>query len=275
VADPDRRELFLSLGCAIENLMVAAEQFGYRHTVVYLPHWPDEEVVAVLAFRPGTRGTPERKGLTLDTLLARRSAHGRFTDRQVSATDMEALRRCLADPDLELSFATQPERRRTVERLHRLGHEITLADPAFRAELAEWVESGAFGTPWPVAKLRGAAIASGGIARQLARLDETAVGSAPLLVLLSSREDDRGAQIRSGQLLERLWLAATSRGLGVQPLSAALEVPRLRLRLSSVMWAELPWAQQLVRIGHPRRQSRHRTPRLPIDEVLDSPEPAL
>ena len=35
VADPDRRELFLSVGCAVENLVVAAEHYGYATTVTY------------------------------------------------------------------------------------------------------------------------------------------------------------------------------------------------------------------------------------------------
>lgn len=35
VADPDRRELFVSLGCAVENLVVAAEEFGFDPTVAY------------------------------------------------------------------------------------------------------------------------------------------------------------------------------------------------------------------------------------------------
>ena len=272
VADPDRRELYLSLGCAIENLIVAAEQFGYRHTVVYQPVSPDEEVAAALAFRPGGRGSAERRGLTLNTLLARRSAHGRFTERELSAADMDALRLCLADRDLDLSFATEPERRRALQGLHRLGHEIALADPGYRRELADWVEGGAFGTPWPVSKFGGAAIASGRMARQLARLDALAVGSAPLLMLISSREDDRQSQIRSGQLLERLWLAATARDLGFQSLSAALATRSLRAGLSSVMDARLPWAQQLVRVGHPRRRPGHRTPRRPLDDVIDPPE---
>jgi hypothetical protein len=109
------------------------------------------------------------------------------------------------------------------------------------------------------------------MAHQLARLDAIAVGSAPMLGLISSRDDDRPSQIRSGQLLERLWLTATARGLGLQPLSAALEVPNLRLELTRVMDARCPWAQQLVRIGHPRGGSAHRTPRRPLDGLIDPP----
>lgn len=272
VADRDRRELYLSLGCAIENLIVAAEQFGLRHTAVYLPGWPDERVAALLAFRPGGRVSTERRGLTLDALLARRSAHGRFADREVSSADLAALQRCLAQDDLELSFVTAPDRRRAVQTLHRTAHESLLADPDYRGELADWVAAGAFGTPWPVSRVGGAAIAAERVARYLARLDAVALGSAPLLALVSSLEDDRVSQIRSGQLLERFWLAATARGLALQPLSAALAVPRLRLELSHAIGARLPWAQQLVRIGYPRRSSSHRTPRRPLDEVIDPPE---
>jgi nitroreductase len=37
VADRGRRELYISLGCALENLLVAGEQFGFSHEVSYFP----------------------------------------------------------------------------------------------------------------------------------------------------------------------------------------------------------------------------------------------
>jgi nitroreductase len=37
VADPDRRELYISIGCALENLLVAAEHFGLGHGIAYFP----------------------------------------------------------------------------------------------------------------------------------------------------------------------------------------------------------------------------------------------
>ena len=35
VADPDQRELYISVGCALENLLIAAEHFGYGHQVAF------------------------------------------------------------------------------------------------------------------------------------------------------------------------------------------------------------------------------------------------
>ncbi|HEY7502927.1 MAG TPA: hypothetical protein VH700_02420 [Gemmatimonadales bacterium] len=271
VADDDRRELYLSLGCAIENLLVAAEQFGFRHSTVYLPHHPDELVAATIAFQPGGSRSAERRGLSLQAILARRTARGRFSDQAVSQDDTLALQRCVTEPELELSILVDQERRREIEALHQSAIETALADPAFRGELAEWVGAGAFGTPWPLSRIGRLAIESELLAHHLAKLDRIAVRSAPLLALISSREDDRPSQVRSGQALERIWLTATSRGLGLQPLSAALEVPMSRWDLSRLMDARLPWAQQLVRIGHPRGESVHRTPRLPLDSVVVRP----
>ena len=34
-ADTDQRELFISVGCALENLLIAAEHFGYIHHLGY------------------------------------------------------------------------------------------------------------------------------------------------------------------------------------------------------------------------------------------------
>jgi hypothetical protein len=275
VADADRRELYLSLGCALENLLVAAEQLGFRCSVLYQPDAPDEQVAAAISFHSGGHRSPERAGLSVDTIVARRAAHGRFSRAPVSGQDRLALERCATDIGVELTFITDPEIRASVGQLHRRAHDMLLADPAFRQELAGWIGEGAFGTPWPFSRLGGLAVGNEAVARQLARLDAIALESSPLLALISSAHDHRPAQVMSGQLLERLWLTATSRELGLQPLSATLEVPELRARLTALTCAPLPWAQQLVRIGHPRKRSGHRTPRRSIDEVIDPVEPGV
>jgi hypothetical protein len=49
ISDPDRRELYIGVGCALENLVVAAEHFGFQHCVSYFPHrWHSEVVASVV-----------------------------------------------------------------------------------------------------------------------------------------------------------------------------------------------------------------------------------
>ena len=49
VADSDQREMYISVGCALENLLVAAEHFGYSHDVSY----DEEEQAVVVHYRFG------------------------------------------------------------------------------------------------------------------------------------------------------------------------------------------------------------------------------
>jgi len=58
VADPHARELHISLGCAVENLLVAAEHFGYRHHVEYFPGSPGD-VACQITLEPSARAQRE------------------------------------------------------------------------------------------------------------------------------------------------------------------------------------------------------------------------
>src|SRR5690348_11351535 len=71
VSDPDKRELYISLGCALENLLVAAERHGFGHEVTYFPEDGNEEFVAHVALAPGQVPSPCRAGIPLETILRR------------------------------------------------------------------------------------------------------------------------------------------------------------------------------------------------------------
>ena len=58
VADADQRELYIGLGCALENLLVAAEHFGYSYRVIYLPE--NEDSVASINLIPNGEPSPIR-----------------------------------------------------------------------------------------------------------------------------------------------------------------------------------------------------------------------
>jgi hypothetical protein len=92
--------------------------------------------------------------------------------------------------------------------------------------------------------------------------------SAPLIGMISARKDDRTSQVRAGQALERMWLHATRRGIALQPMSQALEVPALRAELARVI-PEPGWIpEQVFRIGYAAFPDPKHTPRRTLDQVL-------
>lgn len=77
---------------------------------------------------------------------------------------------------------------------------------------------------------------------------------------------DMLAQVCAGQVVERLYLAATLRGLALQPVSQILEAVDTRDEVGALVGhAVVPI--QPFRLGH-ASSSRTHTPRRPLDEVL-------
>ncbi|MFN2373035.1 MAG: nitroreductase family protein [Cyclonatronaceae bacterium] len=59
--DPDKRYLFISLGCAVENLIIAADHAGFQSSVQYR-HYPDEKLTtASVQIKTGTGKQPVQK----------------------------------------------------------------------------------------------------------------------------------------------------------------------------------------------------------------------
>ncbi len=90
VADPHQRELYISLGCALENLLVAAEHFGFSHEVTYFPTPEDDRLVATVAFSTG--------GTVAQLASASRSTRSRSAATTTACSDQACLGRPQAAP---------------------------------------------------------------------------------------------------------------------------------------------------------------------------------
>jgi hypothetical protein len=51
--DPTNRTLYMSLGCAITNLLIAGEHFGFDYKLDYFPQGLDSNLVADVKFKKG------------------------------------------------------------------------------------------------------------------------------------------------------------------------------------------------------------------------------
>lgn len=268
VSDRGRRELYISLGCALENLLVAAEQFGFRHTVHYFPQPSNEELAATVVFQPGGEVSDNRTGIALHSITARHTHRGLYQDEPIVEEVRRRLLNCCNDPDLRMDLTDDPAIRSRVLELNLHADEMEFADPEFRKELGYWVAKGLFGGPRLLSRLAGTLFARINLGGAIGKRNAAVLSSAPLIGLISTRLDDRTSQVRTGQMLERLWLRATSIGLALQPMSQALEIPSLRGELALVIGDGSWMPQQLFRIGYPMACEKGHTTRRSLDQVL-------
>ncbi len=268
VADPRRRELYISIGCALENLLVAAEHFGFGHGIAYFPERSAPDLVATVTFEPGGTPSEARAGATLAVILRRHNDDGVFRPGLVPEYLRLRLLACCTEPDLQVLLTDDVPFRRWIEALTLEADRVELADPAFRRELKHWIRRGVFGPRPSEAALEHTATAEIDPAGSVAQRDHALVESAALLGLICATGDSPFLHVRTGQLFERLWLTATALGMSVNPMSQTMRHLRLRAIVEELLPSPGWTPQHLFRVGFGSSERTARTPRRPLDDVV-------
>ena len=267
VADPDRRELYISLGCALENLLIAVEHFGYGHDVRLCPEGPESDLAATVRLLPRREPAAQRPVWMFPEISSRHTNHGRYEARPIPADVRRGLEDCCVDDGVRLFLVDDPARRRQADLLVTRADATQFARPEYRQELAHWIGEGVFGLPWVLAKLGQIAGSYLELGQAAYRPDAELLMHSPLLGVLTSERDDAESQLRVGQAFERIYLATSAQSIGIQPLSQAVQVPAIREELSRLLPAGAGGPQQPFRLGYAERVLDH-TPRRPLSEVL-------
>jgi hypothetical protein len=267
VADDDQRELHISVGCALENLLVAAERFGLSHHCVLLPNTDDPSLAATVKFHESETTASCRPSTLFDMITVRHTNHQRYQDRVIPNDVLQLAHESCREEGIRLYLTSDPEIRRQVDALVIQADAIEFADPAFREELAFWIGQGAFGTGWLMSKIGKLAVSYIDIGKSQGKKDSEILMSSPTLGLISSERDGRKSQLQVGQVYQRISLLVASYGIWCQPISQIVQIPELKAKLNSLMPESGLIAQHPFRIGYASAETQ-RTPRRPVEEVL-------
>jgi nitroreductase len=268
IADPNRRELYISLGCALENLLVAAEHFGFRHGVSYFPDPGNEGLAATVLFAPGGAPAEARAGATLNAILQRHNDNSLLRPIPLPERMIHRLTSCCVEEDLRVHLTGDRHFRRWIDALTLEADRIEFADPAFRRELGHWIGQGVFGASPVLARVERVAVSGLDLGDAVAQQDHAIVESAALLGLICATGDSHLVHVRVGQLFERLWLTATAMGLAIHPMSQTMRRKELRAAVEELVPSPGWKPQHLFRLGFSGRRDERHTPRHPVDDVI-------
>ena len=268
--DPDQRFAMMSLGAALENLLVAARAWGLQPAVQYLPFGATVRrgaslVAARITWLPGEQ---QRDRQLFAALPARRSNPNHYGGRTITMQHRAELLAQVPE-DLRLHWLDDRGEIRKVARLVREATETMADDDRAQAERFGWLrlsDSSARRTGDGVTPDR---IGLGGplgwlAARALhprsrfhgwgtgswAHDTEDAVQSSGALALLTAPARGDATAIVAGQAYERLALHAAAAGLAQQPLTAPIESANHRAELARRFGAPGEEPLLLVRLGH-------------------------
>lgn len=270
VVDPDDHHLFVSLGCAAENLHIAATATG-RPGALSLDEGGARYVMG--------RG-PERAEALFAAIPARRSSRTLYDARPVANRQLETLRRAAELPGVRLVLLTDRLRLDQARDLIVAGNEAQMTDPAFMAELKHWLRfnpadamrtgdglySAASGNPILPGRLGGIAFDRFfGAAAENARYARQIDSSSGLAVFLAERPD-RTHWMTVGRACQRFMLAATALDLRCAFVNQPVEVAGLRPALAALVGEPGLRPDLVLRFG--RGPVLPFSPRRPVASVL-------
>lgn len=278
VVDGDGRELFISLGCAVENLCLAAAEKGYEATVVSMGA---EGVTIALAFS---------SGITVDPLAAqiglRQTHRGVYTGRPIPRPVIEACLSGSTEKDQPVygwekgtsSFD------RAADYIQE-GNRLQMNDSAFKSELKSWMRFNrkhteerndgltyaVFGAPDLPRFISEPVMAACLSPRLQNKSDRKKIESSSHLVLFTTCRNDVEDWIRLGRRLERFLLGASRAGLAYAFLNQPCECKTLAQGLQADLQLGEACPQLLLRLGYAAKPMPYAPRRRPEEMILSGP----
>jgi nitroreductase len=322
--DVDAMFAWVGLGAAVENLAIAArgegfgaavdcralgaggpasggrapDPFGTPVTVRLSPPGPDHPsgpghpLAGWIERRETNRGPYDEAPLDLTTLRELTRAADRLDAGVHWVSDRASLE----------SMASMDARSSYIRLEHRPLHDELFDILRFSRRSAEEIRFGlgfeSLGVPsflvWAARLLRYPSVMKVvsrlGIGRFIARRLAARLRTAGAVCLVTARRNGPAGYVEAGRAMERLWLAATARGLAVQPYGV---LPQYLTKLDVEPEGFLPCHAEVMRghrepfaalfpgarserpaivlrVGRPRDQPSRRSPRLPVDRLIRS-----
>ncbi|MEZ5714955.1 MAG: Tat pathway signal protein [Paracoccaceae bacterium] len=273
VVDPDDHHLFVSLGCAAENLIVAA---GANGRLADLRFEGAEGGTIDIALRDG----PASGDALYRAIPLRQSTRTAFDGQPVSTRDLGLLEQAARQDGVSLRLFTAPAELEDILGFVIEGNTRQMNDPAFVAELRHWIrfspdEAMAAGDGL-FAAASGNPVAPGWMARRLFGWFFTPEGendkyarhirsSSGVAVFTGDRADPEH-WIAVGRSFQRFALQATALGLRTAHINQPVEVAPVRQDFAG--WLGAPGARPDLVIRFGRAEALPMSLRRPVAQVI-------
>ncbi len=290
--DPFRREQHIGLGCALENLLIAAQAKGYDPRLTIRPNPNDATLIAHVDLGSGL----ESNGSLYQAIPRRHTSRAPYdTSRALSQETLRALDSAVADiPGAAVVWISSDAQKRQIGQLIVEGAQAFSADTQQSSDSFRWwrdnwsdIQRYKDGMTLDTSGASPLVIALGKILPPLSReqndqswiqltRDQYVKTAAAFGVVVVNDATDDVERTQGGRMYQRLHLTAVTKGLGMQPLNQITEridrekVLGLPARFEAGISSLLPPNVQPLmtfRIGYPTVEPAP-SPRRTAEDVL-------
>jgi len=269
--DPINRTLYMSVGCAIANLLLAARHFGFLYKLDYFPEGIDSNLAAKVDL---TKGAPNEDAL-FSQITLRHTVKDKYDAGEIGRDVLNDLMGCIDDPHIHLYYLTGKAMKSQASDIVAKAHHIQLRRKEFRSNLGDWLRNNwttesdgmplyTFGVSDIASLGFPAAFKEFDLSEAVIYRDSGLINGCSALGVMSSDEDNKLAWTRCGVLLERYILKATKYDVRLSFFSQPIAIPELRDEIKRMAGQGYP--QILFSLGY-AKPVKH-TPRRSLKDVL-------
>lgn len=284
-SDTNKRDLYISMGCLIENLIITAQYFNIfdriEHSVNSSTHAIGDGGLVKIFFKDNTNNKKLEKQKHLFRSIPLRFNTRVFTDQKISKSFLIKIKSYSIPEGFQVSWFSNHKDILDIASLTATSIETFHNKKEFRKELASWIRhnlsSRKDGLPGysllmstPVSFIFPLILKWFNLGKVLAHINSKSIIGAPLICVISSEKDEWKSWLIVGRISERIMLSATSSGLRPSVFVAAVESPQTRAKLKDRF--TYPFNPQFIfALGYPKIEVQ-RTPRISVQERLVSRE---
>ena len=275
-ADVEQYSLFISLGCGLENLVIAANHFNLKETIHYNLDLPEEHIRVDLS-----PYVPAEKNNTLFMQLDKRQVNRSEYDGTPVPTDhlLDLVLTC-KEPSVFLKLFTDkqsidnllPFIEEAIKRQSKTKH--------YRQMLSEWVR---FNNKEASIKKDGISAENLGVPdapscigklilnsiidpqTQIDKVNKL-VKSSPVMMMFIALKQDKTSWVKIGRCYEKIALKATSLGISHAHITMPCEIPEVRAKLKDEFGYSVEEPLLLLRMGY--AQPLPKSLRRELDDVM-------
>jgi hypothetical protein len=271
VSDSNQRQLFISLGCAIENIIVAADYYNLRSDLVH-----SSEGGTLITFVEEMRREKDEQHLIFSILRRHTNRNPYISSEEINPDFLNRLHR-LSTADIQVNFIGKGKRHAEIADVVIQAGITAMENKGFRQELSRYIKTNftyssvgmpAFGMGIPtVVSLAAPSMVRHINMNKLARKKDEALLKmyTPIFCIVSTRGDNIQSWLDSGRIFERITLEAEKQNIKTAPMAAAIQIGEFYRELQSILSSTFR-PQVFARMGYTSIVTPH-SPRLSMREV--------
>ena len=270
--DPDDHHLYASLGCAAENIMVAAPAYGLAGHYGFDPSIPGVHI--------DLEPAPPVRSALFEAIPQRRCSRVEFDGSPLAADQLDLLQEAARGEGVSAQLVTDLRQKEQIGEYVARGNRAQFADQAWATELKAWIRFSGQEALRHNDGLYGPVMGNPAVPRWIGlmfmrfafsaenqnRKDMRNIRSSAAVAIISSEVDDKQHWIEAGRCYQRLALQAAALDLRTAFINQPVEVAALRPDFARQLGLGNRRPDLVVRIG--RGPQTPSSLRRPVADVL-------